>query len=618
MKETVLFERPRAEITVSAEVLASFNNFATLVTARSQIVWGEHCSECAYPSCYSSCAFYTPRGDMNCRRFEAGIESVTSPEATRSSLTRIRFRKWGKLEGRGPAHVRPLGAVRRFEILDGLVSGALHGLPSPYWVARGLNRRWNGRKVRHGARYVSVESDAFVMEAVSLDGSCHPFTVTFLQSAGHKGRMYQDLLQIGPAYGRLVIDAKRISKHVDLKDPFLVQVEPVGDGSGIDILFGFVDFACFPGVLPPSISGVARTFTESGIDRNLRAKVVVWDLDNTLWAGTLAEDGIAGVTLRSEAVALIKALDDRGILHSIASKNDELVAMAALRELGLLQFFLVPQINWSPKSDSVRRIAKQLNLGTDSFVLIDDQAFERAEVRAAHPKIITFPDTAIADLFTHSLFDVPATIESRQRRSLYQAEAQRGACFQSASTDYNAFLRSCLIRLDVVALDRVNVERIYELSQRTNQLNFRGTKYSRADVEALAMNGSSSRQTYVLRCADRFGEYGIVGFAVLDLNNSMLLDFFMSCRVQRKFVEHAFFEMVARDLRQRNHSRMRACFRHTERNKASVNMLRELGFSYTEKEPGAGEWIRDLSTPFADADIVQIDIEAPHGVKEEI
>ena len=98
MKETLPADRARARLAVP-------QGFGALegLSARSQIVWAEHCSECAYPSCYSSCAFYSPRGDLHCRRFEAGIEGV----AGAPSLMRIRFRKWGKLEGRGPAVLRP-------------------------------------------------------------------------------------------------------------------------------------------------------------------------------------------------------------------------------------------------------------------------------------------------------------------------------------------------------------------------------------------------------------------------------------------------------------------------------------------------------------------------------
>jgi len=103
-----------------------------------------------------------------------------------------------------------------------------------------------------------------------------------------------------------------------------------------------------------------------------RVKCIVWDLDNTLWDGVLLEDG--EVTLRPWVAEQIRRLDQSGVLHSIASKNDHQAAMAKLAELGLAEFFLYPQINWNSKSSSVQLIAKALNLGLDAFAFIDDRS----------------------------------------------------------------------------------------------------------------------------------------------------------------------------------------------------------------------------------------------------
>lgn len=107
-------------------------------------------------------------------------------------------------------------------------------------------------------------------------------------------------------------------------------------------------------------------------------KCVIWDLDNTLWDGVLLEDN--QVSLRDNVAELIKALDNRGILQSIASKNDYLKAMEKLRELGLREYFLYPQINWNSKAFSIKEIARLINIGTDAIAFIDDQPFELEEV----------------------------------------------------------------------------------------------------------------------------------------------------------------------------------------------------------------------------------------------
>ena len=113
-------------------------------------------------------------------------------------------------------------------------------------------------------------------------------------------------------------------------------------------------------------------------------KVLVWDLDETLWSGTLIEGD--DVRPRPGVPETLEALDSRGILHSIASKNDPDMALARLRELGLHDYFLYPQIGWSTKSSGIRKIAESINVGLDAIAFIDDQPFERDEVAHALPE----------------------------------------------------------------------------------------------------------------------------------------------------------------------------------------------------------------------------------------
>jgi FkbH-like protein len=410
--------------------------------------------------------------------------------------------------------------------------------------------------------------------------------------------MYQEGFDIDPSYSRLTIPIETIADHIDLEAPYLVQIEPSGDAVGCEIVLGCCDF-----VSPP-----AETESRKPADAasaNNHAKVVVWDLDNTLWDGILAEDGVDGVVPRSAAVSALAELDNRGILHSIASKNDKKEALAALRKFGIEKYFLHPQIGWHPKSVSIGRIAKLLDLGVDSFVFVDDQPFERGEVAEAHPKITVIAETDVAGLSGHPLCDVPVTIESKKRRAMYQAEALRSEAFQSSGAEYVGFLRSCRINLQVARLNPSNVERIYELSQRTNQLNFFGTKYDRDDVNDL-LRGGHGLESFVLACSDRFGEYGIIGFAVVDFERSFMVDFFMSCRVQRKLVENSFFEMIADNARLRGHRSLLVRFRRTERNGATLDMLARLGFSFHEESPGLGVWTRDLAEKFELSDVVSI------------
>ena len=275
MKETLPSDRERARLSPPQEVARAFAATAQALSGRSQIVWGEHCSECAYPACYAHCAFYTPRGDLDCRRFEHGIQ----PLADHPGLHRIRFRKWGKLEGHGPAPVRPLAEAERLERMDGAVSGALSILPAPYAVTKNLTWRWNARKAARVARSAGLAADALVIETWAADGAVHPLTVALLDAAGHGAAMFQARFEAGPGYGRLVVPIADIRARIDLDAPFLIQIEPVGEAEGRDIVFGLVDFVAFAGVALTSVSPVPAPTAAAPV------KVVVWDLDETLWTG---------------------------------------------------------------------------------------------------------------------------------------------------------------------------------------------------------------------------------------------------------------------------------------------------------------------------------------------
>src|SRR5436853_7153139 len=153
-------------------------------------------------------------------------------------------------------------------------------------------------------------------------------------------------------------------------------------------------------------------------------KCVVWDLDNTLWDGILLED--TNVVLKPHVLDVIKTLDSRGILHSIASRNDHDTAIEKLSQLGLRDYFLFPQINWNSKAASIQNIAKLLNIGIDTFAFVDDQPFERDEVAFMIPEILCIDAQDI-----DTLVEMPEmqprfiTEDSKLRRTMYQSDVVR-------------------------------------------------------------------------------------------------------------------------------------------------------------------------------------------------
>lgn len=610
MKETADRNAAIVPLALPADALAAFAETRESVSARSLLVWGEHCTECAFPACYSACSFYTPREDHHCRRFERGIERAADPSRPDLRLTRIAFRQWGKLESQGTPTLRPVRAAARAERLDQLLDGVLAG-PMPAAVADKLRWRINEKKRVGGARGEAVSSDdVFVLEAFHEGVGTWPFTVSIMTGRKEASGLFQAAAPLAPGYTRLVIPVRDISALVELSGPLTIQVEPVREGAP-PIVFGLVDFARLSKALAPRAAAPAPAKGPPKI------KCVVWDLDNTLWRGVLVEDGIEGVTLNEDAVALIHEFDRRGIINSIASKNDADLAFRALEQFGLRDRFVFPKISWGPKSEAIRAIVADMDVGIDTFAFIDDQPFERGEVAELLPEVAVFADTEIGALLDHPRFDVPVTAESSRRREMYQTEEKRAAARQGSPLDYLSFLKSCDIALRVDRLSPRNLPRMYELSQRTNQLNFSGMRYAQAELEALM--AERPEDAFVLSCADRFGDYGAIGFCVLSDGRPQVESFFMSCRVQRKRVENAFFQRLADDLQARGARRFEVRYKPTAKNGASAQMLTDLGFAFEPLgEDGEGLYVRDLGRPFDDHDVVRLKVELAPDLEQAV
>jgi FkbH-like protein len=596
MKQTLDLRMGTPVVSLPQEALNQFASLARGLRVRSQIVWEEHCTECAFPACFSACAFYTPRPDFGCRRFERGIETVQSGGL---SLMRVRFRKWGKLQGKGPLRlITPENAGRREQLYRRM--DFLLGLIPDQRLASHAAWRLTRRKESGSSGADLAQTDAFVIEAFLADPVEIPFTLTIVPRERTAAGLFQERFVLGRGYNRVLLPTAHIAT-VDLARPFLVKIEPLVEAPPHDVILGFLDFAAFTAPLP-AISQAAR----GAAGPAKTAKCVVWDLDNVIWRGTLAEDGVDKLVLNTHAVAAMKALDSRGVLHSIASKNDPGPALAALERFGLRDLVLFPQIGWGPKSDAVRTIAGLLDIGLDAFVFIDDQVFERAEVSHALPMVRTLSDADIHGLIEKPFFNVPVTAESAKRRAMYRDEEQRRSAFAESSTDYVAFLRSCRIVLEVSRPSHLQAERLFELSERTNQLNFAASRLSRDEIEKL-VRGTHPLDGFVLRCIDRFGDYGVIGLVLIDTARATIEAFFMSCRVQRKRVEQAFFAFLSELLSAQGHKELRVRFKSSAKNAASVRLLEELGFTLgSGTAEGEGLFIRPLAPDFDPDRVVRV------------
>ncbi len=273
----------------------------------------------------------------------------------------------------------------------------------------------------------------------------------------------------------------------------------------------------------------------SGKGKDHKIKCLVWDLDNTLWRGTLLED--QEVTPHPDARALIRTLDDRGILQSIASKNDHALAEKKLRQLGLFDYFLYPQINWSAKSESIQNIATLINIGIDTLAFIDDQAFEREEVAFSHPKVLTIDATEIAQVANLAVMQPHfITEDSRRRREMYQSDLRRKDVEDRFEGPKDAFLETLNMVLTIQRAKQDDLKRAEELTQRTNQLNT--TAYTYDYDELSAFSQSPDYLLLVAGLEDKYGTYGKIGLVLVEKREKTWLIklFLMSCRVMSRGV----------------------------------------------------------------------------------
>jgi FkbH-like protein len=274
-------------------------------------------------------------------------------------------------------------------------------------------------------------------------------------------------------------------------------------------------------------------------------KVVVWDLDGTLWHGVLSEND--DVQLRDGVISVLETLDGRGILNSISSRNDAEQALACLRRFGVDHFFLAPALNWGRKVEGIRSIAAALELGLDTFLFIDDQQFELDEVRFELPEVRTLHAKHIPHVTkVPALIPSRITLESATRRLLYMQEISRKtdeAAFRGSSDEFLATLGMVFAIRRAVPAD---LDRMAELIIRTNQLNANGRLYSLENLRALM--DSPNDTVAVAELEDRYGSYGIVGLCLVATEPTahIIKMILMSCRVLSRGVTGLMLsEMIA-------------------------------------------------------------------------
>lgn len=361
-------------------------------------------------------------------------------------------------------------------------------------------------------------------------------------------------------------------------------------------LFDWRYYYTYQTPLNPHLAGAFSAWFQERVEKLAfrRKKLLVLDLDGTLWAGVVGEgDAQIGGEYPGNAFLdvqrMIAAVKETGTLLAVISKNnvaDVEAFFAHHPEMPLrLDDFVAVACNWQPKPDNLGPLLADLGLGAEAVVVLDDSPYEREHLRREHP-LVTVPDLpeephalvpAVAAILRQHFSVYATTAEDRAKTQQYQQKRQADAL--RATLSHEEFVRSLGTRLTVAPLDAHSRARFLQLTQKTNQFNLTTLRLTEAELADRERRGE---QAFVVSVADRFGSHGIAGGALVSFSadgaEAHLEAFLLSCRVLGRGVEHGFLAALVGRLHQRGVRRLGARFVRTARNVVAEPFLAEFGF----------------------------------------
>lgn len=342
-------------------------------------------------------------------------------------------------------------------------------------------------------------------------------------------------------------------------------------------------------------------------------KVLLLDLDNTIWRGLAGENDITPIVLSEDGVGLayknfqrvIRQIKQQGVVLGIVSKNNENDAMKIIENHPHMVLrpddFAAIRINWDNKVGNIISISKELNIGLDSIVFVDDNKAEQALIKESLPEVVVpdFPDRPeeltrfMTELFLEYFEKSVITDEDREKTKQYQANNERKK-LQESSVDYDGFLDGLEMKMFRVDPNK-NKERFIQLVNKTNQFNL--TTRRLTEPEAIKILSNPDSEVFLYRVVDKFGDNGIVAAVIVDFGeDAIITEFTMSCRVMGRKIEEAIIEDVEESARNRGYNKLIGVYRPTEKNKPVKELYSSFGYkkikTYTD---GMTEYSFDLN-----------------------
>lgn len=471
-------------------------------------VWSEHCMECSAPLCYTTCKRYESRIDGHCVRIKDGIKYE-------DGNTIIDFKSWGKIEalyqpfvidGNKYSHL-----LENIGLFDKVIKFCIDACP--------------GKTKRIVSNIDFSFRQKMINRAISKHELPKALMINIICCSNKEETMCFDIKTSKLVFRETFIvtnEFKEYSISIPVFDVstelHFINLHPVNPDA--ELTLKIKEMELFENEIKQS---------------DKKVKCCIWDLDNTLWNGVLIEN--RNVIPNYNLIDFIKDSDQKGIIHSICSKNTYEDASLKLEELGIRDYFVFAKINWNPKGQNIKQIVRQMNINPDSIIFIDDNPFERAEVSSCIDNITCIDPSDFLEYSKNERFDIKVSSESANRRKTYQIKEKLQEEEDNWTGNIDEFLISCKLKATLTHPDESNIERCFELLQRSNQLNSSGRRIPLEDLrEIVKTNGNNC---YVISADDKFGNYGIVGFIIINSNEqtSTITDFVISCRVANRKLE---------------------------------------------------------------------------------
>ncbi len=368
--------------------------------------------------------------------------------------------------------------------------------------------------------------------------------------------------------------------------------------------------------------------------KGLTRKCIVLDLDNTLWGGVAGEDGMAGLKLGGTAApgnafhdfqVYLDELREQGVLLALCSKNNESDVLPILQDHPDMILrpdrFAARRINWDSKAVNIAAIARELNIGLDSLVFVDDNPAERALVRQELPDVLTVDLPADPALYLRTLRDLSVfealtiTDEDRRRSEQYREQQERRAFEQEHSSHadpsdaspsepgergdaLSAYLAGLGMRVSLAEATDFTLPRIAQLINKTNQFNLTTRRYTEAEARTLVAD-TAQWGVYAASVSDRFGDSGLTGVAIVQKRADVweINSFLLSCRVMGRGVETALLTYIIRNARGAGARVLRGAFVPSAKNAPARSFYEAQGFARTQSDSGTRESATELDGP---------------------